>query len=61
MECASMAAVAQFRGKDYFQFFYAADNLDSAKWDIRSLGSDIKLSEKEQIVFLALELALKMD
>ena len=61
MECASINAVAEFRNKDIFQFFYAADNLDNAKWDQRSLGNDEKLSEKERIIYLALELALKIS
>ncbi len=60
MECSAMSAVAKFRNKELFQFFYAADNLDSAKWDQRSLGNDDRLSEKEKIIFLALELAIKM-
>ena len=60
MECSAMNAVAKFRDKDLFQFFYAADNLDSSKWDKRSLGNDDRLNEKEKIIYLALELALKM-
>lgn len=60
MECASMSAVAKFREKDLFQFFYAADNLDNVKWEDRSLGNDAKLSEKERIALLALELAVKI-
>ena len=60
MECSSMFAVSEFRGKDLFQFFYAADNLDTAKWDQRSLNNVNKVSEKERIIYLALELALKM-
>jgi len=60
MECASINAIAKFREKELFQFFYAADNLDGAKWDQRSLGNYDKLSEKEKISFLALEMALKI-
>lgn len=60
MECSAMNAVAKFREKDLFQFFYAADNLDSAKWNKRSLGNDDRLSEKEKIIYLVLELALKI-
>ena len=60
MECASLNAVAQFRNKDIFQFFYAADNLDSNEWDQRSLGNDERLSEKEKIIYLALELVIKI-
>lgn len=60
MECSAMNAVAKFREKELFQFFYAADNLDSTKWDQRSLSNDDRLSEKEKIIYLVLELALKM-
>lgn len=60
MECSAMAAVAQFREKDVFQFFYAADNLDSTDWDMRSLGNDDRLDEKEKIIYPALELVKKM-
>lgn len=60
MECSAMKAVAKFRDKELFHFFYAADNLDSAKWDQRSLSNDDRLSEKEKIIYLVLELALKM-
>lgn len=60
MECSAMSAVAKFRKKDFFAFFYAADNLDANKWEQRSLGNKEKLSEKEKIIYLALELAIKM-
>lgn len=60
MECSAMNAVAKFRNKELFQFFYAADNLDCAKWDQRSLGNDARLKDKEKIIYLALELAIKM-
>ena len=60
MECSAINAVAKFRGKELFQFFYAADNLDSTKWDKRSLGNNDKLSEKEKIIYPALELVLKI-
>ena len=61
MECASINAVAQFRNKDIFQFFYAADNLDSTKWDKRSLGNSDLLSEKEKIGLVAIELADRIN
>lgn len=32
--------------------FYVADNLDSAKWDTKSLWNDDKLSDKEKIGLL---------
>jgi len=33
MECAGLAAVAQFRGVDFAEFFYATDTLDGPEWD----------------------------
>ena len=56
-----MAAVAQFRGKDFFQFLYATDNLDDTKWDTRSLSCAINLNKKEQIALLAFEFATKIS
>lgn len=61
MECSAIAALAEFRNKDVFQFFYAADNLDSAKWDKRSLGRAEALSDKEKIGLLAIEFAASTD
>ena len=61
MECSAITALAKFRNKEVFQFFYAADNLDSAKWDKRSLGNTEKLSDKEKIGLLAIKLAKIID
>ena len=60
MECSADAAVAQFRGKDLVQFFYAADNLDAEEWDVRSLSNSAKLEEKDRIATIALELAVRI-
>ena len=57
MECSALAAVAQFRGKNMFTFFYAADNLDTDEWDSRSLGNYDKIEEKDVIAELAIQLA----
>jgi uridine phosphorylase len=59
MECASVMAMAQFRGVKAYQFLYSADNLDGEEWDERILGympSDIR----EQLVRIALEVALRL-
>lgn len=61
MECSANAAIAQFREKELIQFFYAADNLDSEEWDVRSLGNYDKLEEKDRIAAVALELALRIN
>ena len=61
MECSAISALADFRNKEIFQFFYAADNLDSAKWDQRSLGNNDRLNDKEKIGLLAVELAAEIS
>lgn len=60
MECSAVGAVALFREKEVFHFFYAADNLDSEEWDIRSLSNDEKLIEKDKIATIAMEMAVKL-
>jgi len=60
MECASVASAARFRGKEALQFFYAADNLDSAEWDERSLSNFANLEEKDKIALIALEAARRI-
>ncbi len=57
MECSAVSALAKFRNIDFFEFFYAADNLDNSEWDVRSLDCANKLDEKEKIALLAFELA----
>ena len=60
MECSAVAALAQFRGKEVFHFFHAADNLDGESWDRRSLSGDANITGKDKAALLALELAAKL-
>lgn len=60
MECAGMQALCNFRQTDFFQFFYAGDNLDHSAWDPRSLSGSVRLDDKAKIVLLAFELGLKI-
>lgn len=60
MECAGMQALCNFRGTDFFQFFYARDNLDHSEWQPRSISGEVKLDEKSKIGLLAFELGLKI-
>lgn len=60
MECFANAAVAKFREREFVQFFYAADNLDSENWDARSLSNEAKLDEKDRIAMIALELVIRI-
>lgn len=60
MECAGMQALCDFRGTEFFQFFYAGDNLDHSRWEPRSLHGDVRLDDKTKIMLLAFELGLKI-
>jgi uridine phosphorylase len=60
MECSAIAALADFRGKEVFHFFYAADNLDNEEWDPRSLSNTANVLEKDRIALLAMELAVRI-
>lgn len=61
MECSALAALASFRNKIIFQFFYAADNLDTENWDKRSLGNHDNLDAKDRIAWLAMKIAQIID
>ncbi len=56
MECASTAAVARYRGVEFYQFLYGADSLDGDVWDPRDL-LDTHDNEGGAIVDLALRIA----
>lgn len=57
MECASMAAWAQFREVELIHFFYAADKLSEQGWDERSLSNHANLDEKSLISQMAVGFA----
>lgn len=61
MECASMQAMCDFRGVEFFQFLYAGDNLDHSSWDPRSLSGNARLDDKQKIALLAFELACRIE
>ncbi|GAB47441.1 nucleoside phosphorylase [Mobilicoccus pelagius] len=42
MECASLAACAQFRGVEFAQILYTADTLSEEDWDARRFGRDAR-------------------
>lgn len=60
MECSAVAALAAFRGKEVFHFFYAADHLADEAWNPRSLSNTSNLLQKDRIALLAMELAERM-
>lgn len=59
MECASAMAVAQFRGRPVYEFFYAEDSLDGDVWDPRTMGK-LPASGYEQHLRIALEVASRL-
>ncbi|MBR7136714.1 MAG: nucleoside phosphorylase, partial [Clostridia bacterium] len=59
MECAALMAVGQFRKKEVYQFFYAADCLDAQTWDKRMLGQ-MPADLRERILVVAVETAAKL-
>ena len=61
MECSALTAVARFRGRDLFQFFHAADNLDAEAWDRRSLDKFDRRHKKDLFSYYALELARELS
>ena len=61
MEGSVIAAVCKRLELDYFTFYYAGDNLDSAEWDERSLSGLANIDKKKEVMLLALELAIKIN
>lgn len=60
MECASLAAVAGFRGVELYQYLYGEDNLDALDWEPRTMGS-VPRDALEGYLKIALEIAARVD
>lgn len=61
MEGTVIASVCKRLNIDYFTFYYAGDNLDSTEWEERSLQGLTNIEKKKEVMYLALELALKIS
>ncbi|MDR0896486.1 MAG: nucleoside phosphorylase [Oscillospiraceae bacterium] len=59
MECASLMAASQFRGIEAYQFLHAADCLDGASWDARTLGS-MPDGARSRILRVAMEVGARL-
>ncbi len=59
MECSAFMAAAKFRGVKVYQYLYAEDHLDEAKWDPRTLGR-VPKSASEMYLKVALEIAVRI-
>jgi uridine phosphorylase len=60
MECASVMALADFRGVDIYQFLYTADNLGGAQWEPRIMGN-MPDDARVAYVRIALEVATRLS
>ena len=59
MECASVMAAGQFRGKEVYQFLYTADSLAGSQWERGLLGAHLE-SDYERYLAIALETAIRL-
>lgn len=59
MEVSACQAVADFRGYEFYNFLYRADNLDSSKWE-RGILSSVSIDERLKHFFVALEIAIRI-
>ncbi|HOQ64017.1 MAG TPA: phosphorylase, partial [Clostridia bacterium] len=58
MECAGLQAVCDFRGYEYYTFFYTGDLLDAPAWEMRILDSgDREADHQLAALRVALEIA----
>lgn len=63
MECSAMNVLSKFRGVNFGQIFYAADNLGAEEYDPRhlALSSEHGMDSKIKIILLALECGIEID
>ena len=62
MECSAMNELAKFRGINFGQIFYAADNLDGEMYDPKTIMiSGGKTDDYSKIIPLAFECAIEID
>jgi len=59
MECASTAAIAQFRNVEFYQFLYGADSLGGEEWDPRSLA-EVPDDDNAAVVELGFRIARRL-
>lgn len=59
MECAALAAVANFRHVRFAQVFYGADSLAGTEWDARTLGK-MPDAAQDRFAVVALDAAIRL-
>ncbi|NLX83718.1 MAG: nucleoside phosphorylase [Clostridiales bacterium] len=60
MECAGLQAMCDYRGYQYYTFFYTGDLLDAPEWEQRILGKALELDHQLRNFQVALEVARRV-
>ncbi len=60
MECSGLQALCDFKGLDYYTFFYTGDLLDAPQWEQRILGNDLERDHQLTNFLVALEIASRV-
>lgn len=60
MECAGLQAMCDFRGYQYYTFFYTGDLLDAPEWEQRILGNELEKDHQLANFQVALEIARRL-
>lgn len=57
MECSGMQALCDFKGLEYYTFFYTGDLLDAPQWEQRILSNELEKDHQLSNFLVALEIA----
>lgn len=60
MECSGLQALSDFKGYDYYTFFYSGDLLDAPQWEQRILCNDAEADHQLRNFLVALEIAKRV-
>lgn len=60
MECSGLQAMCDFRGYEYYTFFYTGDLLDAPEWEQRILGNDREVDHQLRNFQVALKIAKRI-
>ncbi len=60
MECSGLQALCDFRGFEYYTFFYTGDLLDAPAWEQRILSNDGERDHQLANMLVGLEIALRV-
>lgn len=60
MECSGIQALCDFKGLEYYTFFYTGDLLDAPQWDARILGNELEKDHQLSNFLVALEIATRV-